>query len=388
MVERIVYLDHNATTPLAPEVLEAMLPYLKDKYGNPSSIYKKGREAREAVEKARRIIALSLGIASEDLVFTSGGTESNNFAIKGVALANKCKGNHIITSKIEHLSVLNICQFLERLGFEVTYLDVDKYGMMDPESVKKAIKKETILVTLMHANNEVGTIEPIEEISRITREREIYFHIDAVQSFGKIPFKIEDLGVDLLSLSAHKIYGPKGIGALYIRKGVNLFPLQHGGHQERKLRAGTENVAGIVGFGKAVELVFDNFEKKRERIRYLRDKLEGGLMARIENIYPIGHPTLRLPNTLNLGFAYLEGETILINLDLKGICASVGSACTSGSLEPSHVLKAMGIPSEVIQGAVRFSLGETNTEEEIDYCLEVIPAIVKRLRRMSPFKNH
>ena len=383
----MIYLDHNATTPLNPQVLEAMLPYLKDKYGNASSIHAKGREAREGIDKARGIIALTLGIASEDLIFTSGGTESDNFAIKGIALANRDKGNHIITSKVEHPAVLNTCQFLEKMGFEVTYVDVDKYGLVSPEDVKKAIKKNTILVTIMQANNEVGTIQPITEIAQITKGRGVYFHTDAVQSFGKVAFRIEDLGVDLLSISAHKICGPKGVGALYMRKGVKIYPHQHGGHHERNLRAGTENVAGIVGFGRAVELMRENFTQKNERIIKLRDKLHHGFADKLDDLHLNGHPTLRLGNTLNLSFEFVEGESLIINFDLKGICAATGSACTSGSLEPSHVLTAMGVVGRIAQGAVRFSLGEVNTEEDINYCLEVIPPIVKRLREMSPLKK-
>lgn len=273
---------------------------------------------------------------------------------------------------------------MEGRGFTVTYLDVDKYGMVSSEDVKKAIKKETILVSIMHANNEVGTIEPLKEIAKITREKGVYFHSDAVQSFGKVTLKIEDLGVDLLSISAHKIYGPKGVGGLYIRKGVKLYPHQHGGHHERNRRAGTENVSGIAGFGKAVELMQEDFEKKTERIKRLRDKLHQGLTERLDALHLNGHPALRLPNTLNLSFEFVEGESILINLDLKGICAATGSACTSGSLEPSHVLTAMGVAPELSQGAIRFSLGEINSEEEIDYCLGVIPPIIQRLREMSP----
>jgi cysteine desulfurase len=387
MINKVIYLDHNSTTPLAPQVLEAMLPYLKDKYGNASSIHAKGREAREGVDWARNIVASTLGIAPEDLVFTSGGTEADNFAIKGIALANSDKGKHIITSKIEHPAVLNTCQFLEKMGYEVIYLGVDKYGRVSPEDVKKAIKENTILVSIMYANNEVGTIQPIAEIAKVTKEKGIPFHTDAVQALGKIAFRVEDLGVDLLSVSGHKIYGPKGVGALYIRKGVKIFPHQHGGHHERSLRAGTENVAGIVGFGRAVELMRENFAEKNERIKELRDKLHQGLFKELDNLHLNGHLDSRLPNTLNLGFEFVEGESLIINFDLKGICASTGSACTSGSLEPSHVLTAMGISPQIAQGAVRFSLGEVNTEEDINYCLEVIPPIVKRLREMSPLKN-
>ncbi len=384
-MKKPVYLDHNATTPLDPEVLRAMLPYLKGGYGNASSVHRKGREARKAVEEARRIIGDFLGTESVDVVFTSGGTESNNFAIKGVAFANQEKGKHLITSAVEHPAVLEPVRFLEKkMGFSADYLPVDKYGMVDPEAVRKAIRKDTILVSIMSANNEVGTIQPIREIGRICRESGVPFHTDAVQSFGKLPLDAGELAVDLLSASAHKIYGPKGVGLLYLRKGTRIFPLQHGGHHERKLRAGTENVAGIVGFGKAVELRKTASAEEAVRVKALRDRLERGLRAELDHVHLNGHPGERLPGTLNMSFEYIEGEGIILRLDAKGICASTGSACTSGSLEPSHVLTAMGVDPVIAQGSIRFSLGAENTEEQIDYTVRHVSRIVKQLRKMSP----
>ncbi|MFN3966081.1 MAG: cysteine desulfurase NifS [Endomicrobiia bacterium] len=385
-----VYLDYNATTPTHPEVVKAMLPYYEEIFGNPSSIHMFGQEAKKTIEEARQKIADFLFAKPEEIFFTSGGTESNNLAIKGVVYANQERGKHIITSLIEHHAVLNPCKYLEKKGFKVTYLPVDKYGLVDPDDVKKAITKETILVTIMHANNEVGTIEPISEIGKVIREisentnHKIYFHTDAVQSVGKIPVNVKELNVDLLSLSGHKIYGPKGIGAIYIRKGTKIEPLLHGGHHERNRRAGTENVAGIVGLGKAIEIAKENMQKEIEYLTKLRDKLYNGIIEKIENVYLNGHPTKRLPNTLNVCFEFVEGESIILNLDMKGIAVSSGSACTSGSLEPSHVLSAMGVPPAIAQGSIRFSLGKDNTEEDIDYVLEVLPEIVQRLRSMSP----
>ncbi len=381
---KTIYLDHNSTTPLHPEVLEAMLPYYKEFYGNASSIHSKGREARSAVDKARETVGNFLGTEAVDIVFTSGGTESDNFAIKGAAFRNRDKKDHIITSMIEHSAVLNTCKFLEKMGFKITYLPVDKYGMVNPADVRNAITDKTILVSIMHANNEVGTVQPIGEIGKITREKGVYLHTDAVQSVGKIKTNVEELKVDLLSMSAHKFYGPKGVGALYIRKGVKLMPYQHGGQHERRMRAGTENVPGIVGMGKAIELAMQDMEEKTKRIRNLAEYLYRGLMERLDHVHLNGHPTERIPGTLNLGFEFVEGEGLILNFDMKGIYASTGSACTSGSLEPSHVLVAMGVDPVVTQGAIRFSLGNSNTSEDMDYCLEVIPPIVKRLRAMSP----
>ncbi len=381
---KTIYLDHNATTPVHHEVLEDMLPYYKEFYGNASSIYSKGRECRAAVDKAREAVGNFLGTEAVDIVFTSGGTESDNFAIKGVAFQNRDKKDHIITTMIEHSAVLNTCKFLEKMGFKVTYLPVDKYGMVDPDDVQNAITEKTTLVSIMHANNEVGTIQPIGEIGKITKDKGVYFHTDAIQSIGKIRTNVEELNVDLLSMSAHKFYGPKGVGALYIRKGVKIMPYQHGGQHERRMRAGTENVPGIVGMGKAIELAGKNMEERGKRLKALAEYFYRGLTEKLDHIHFNGHPTNRIPGTLSLGFEFIEGEGLILNFDMKGICASTGSACTSGSLEPSHVLVAMGIDPVIAQGTIRFSLGDSNTSEEMDYCLEVIPPIVKRLRAMSP----
>ena len=382
---RKVYLDNNATTRMREEVLEAMLPYYKDIYGNASSVHEFGRTARRAVDDARDKVARLLGASSaEEIIFTSGGTEADNFAIKGVAHALKAKGNYIITSSIEHQAVLNTCKFLEKDGYKVTYLHVDKNGLIDLDELKNAITDKTILVTVMYANNEVGTIEPVEEIGRIVKESGVYFHTDAVQAVGKIPFDIKNINVDLLSMSGHKIYGPKGIGALYIKKGTKIIPQMHGGHHEMQKRAGTENVAGIVGLGKASELASKEVMQEASRLKDLRDYLYQGLVSRIESVRLNGHPDKRLPNTLNVGFKYLEGESIVLNLDMEGIAVSTGSACTSGSLEPSHVLTAMGIDPAETQGSIRYSLGRDNTREDMDYVLEVTPSIINRLRAMSP----
>jgi cysteine desulfurase len=379
-----VYLDHNATCATHPLVLEAMLPFYKEIFGNASSIHAFGRQARAAIDGAREKVAAFLGASPEEIVFTSGGTESNNFAIKGVAEAKESKGRHIITSAIEHHAVLNVCKQLEKKGFRITYLPVDKFGLIDPQDLKKAITEDTILITIMHANNEIGTIEPVAEIGGIAKEREITFHTDAVQSVGKIPVNVNELNVDLLSLSGHKIYGPKGVGALYIRKGIRIAPLIVGGHHERNRRAGTENVAGIVGLAKAIELASQQMQEEAQKIKSLRDRLQAGILEKIENVYLNGHPQLRLPNTLNMSFEFVEGESMILNLDLEGIAVSTGSACTSGSLEPSHVLKAMGIDPAIAQGSLRFSLGRDNTQEDIDYILSLLPNIVSRLRDMSP----
>jgi len=382
-----IYFDHNATTPVDEQVFKAMEPYYKDEYGNASSMYSKGRQARTVVDEAREVIAGSLGTEAEDIVFTSGGTESDNLAIKGVAWANRAEKKHIITSSTEHAAVLSTCKQLEKDGFELTYLPVDKYGIVSPQDLKKAIKKDTSLVTIMHANNETGTIAPIAELAKVAKDAGVLFHTDAVQSFGKMALDIDELGVDLLSVSAHKIYGPKGVGALFIKKGVKLNPLSHGGHHERNLRAGTENVAGIAGFGKAVELAGKNGLKDAKKIKGLRDALYKGIESKIEDVSLNGHPEMRLPNTLNISFKFIEGESIMLNLDFKGICVSTGSACTSGTLDPSHVLTAMGIPAEFSQGSIRFSLGKSNTQKQVDYCLKELPAIIKKLRSMSPLKN-
>lgn len=379
-----VYLDYNSTTPIHPEVSKAMLPYYEEIFGNPSSIHQFGQQARNAIEEAREKVAEFIDAEPEEIVFTSGGTEADNSAIKGTAYANKTKGRHIVTSSIEHHAVLNPCKYLEKNGFKVTYLPVDKYGLINPDELKKAITKETILITIMHANNEVGTIEPIAEIGKIAKEKGILFHTDAVQSVGKIPVNVNDLNVDLLSLSGHKIYGPKGIGVLYIRKGTRIQPLIHGGHHEKNRRAGTENVPGIVGIGKAMEIAKDTMEKELIHLTDLRNRLCSGIEERIDHVRLNGHPEKRLPNTLNMSFEFIEGESIILNLDMKGIAVSSGSACTSGSLEPSHVLGAMGVDPAVAQGSIRFSLGKDSRVEDIDYVLEILPEVVFRLRAMSP----
>ncbi len=379
-----VYLDHNATTPTHPLVLEAMLPYYRDIFGNASSVHAFGREARNAIEGAREKVATFIEASPEEIVFTSGGTESDNFAIRGITSAWEKEGKHIIASSIEHHAVLNVCKELAKKAFKVTYLPVDKFGLINPEDVKKAITDETILITVMHANNEIGTIEPISEVGKMAKEKGIPFHTDAVQTIGKIPVSVKELNVDLLSLSGHKIYGPKGIGALYIRKGTKIKPLIVGGHHERNRRAGTENVPCIMGLAKAIELASLEMKEGNQKIKALRDNLEKGIKESLDNVYLNGHPTERLPNTLNLSFEFVEGESIVLNLDLEGIAVSTGSACTSGSLEPSHALKAMGINPAVIQGSLRFSLGRNNSEEDIQYVLEVLPGIISRLREMSP----
>ncbi len=382
---RQVYLDHNATTPLRKEVLEAMMPYLTKEYGNASSIHSKGQTARKAVESSREIIGNAIGTESVDIIFTSGGTESNNFAIKGIAMANLDKGRHVITSAVEHHAVLEPCKFIEEeLGFEVTHIPVDKYGLVDLDMLEDSIRKDTILISVMFANNEVGTIQPIKEIARRAKKNGVYFHTDAVQGLGRLPMDVDELGLDLCSFSAHKLNGPKGIGALYIRKGVKIMAFQHGGSHERKKRAGTLNVPGIVGFAKAVELANREMKKTGKHFKKLTDKLLEGLNKELNEIYLNGHPEDRLLNTLNIGFRYIEGESLLLNFDLKGIYASTGSACTSGSLETSHVLTSMKIPPDISQGSIRFSFGYDNTEEDVDYCLREIPPIVKRLRDMSP----
>ena len=384
---RRIYLDHAATTPTRPEVVKAMLPYFTDSFGNPSSIHSYGQEAKGAVEEARTKVAELIGARSEEIVFTSGGTEADNFALKGIAYANEDKGNHIITTSIEHHAVLEVCKFLGRRGLRISYLPVDKYGLVDPQDVRKAITDKTILISVMHASNEVGAIEPVAEIGTIAREAGVYFHSDAVQTAGHIPVNVDELKVDLLSISAHKLYGPKGAGVLYVRKGTKLVSLMHGGEHEKRRRAGTENVPAIVGLGKAVELAGQEIGKEAERLAYLRDKLIKGLGEKIDNIHLNGHPTRRLPNNVNVSVDFVEGESLLLNLDLEGICASTGSACSSASLEPSHVLLALGLPPEQAHGSLRFTLGRENTEADIERVLEVLPAIVVKLRAMSPLSK-
>jgi cysteine desulfurase len=381
---RRIYLDYAATTPTHPEVVKAMLPYLTNVFGNPSTIYSYGQEARGAVEEARTKVAELIGARGEEITFTSGGTEADNFALKGIAYASEHKGDHIITTSIEHHAVVESCKFLERRGFKVTYLPVDGYGLVAPQDIKKAITNKTILISVIHANNEVGTIEPIGEIGKIAKEAGICFHTDAVQTVGHIPVNVDALGVDLLSISAHKVYGPKGVGALYIKKGTRLVPLMHGGEQEKRHRAGTENVPAIVGLGKAVELAGQEMDKETEWLTCLRDKLIKGLLERIDHIRLNGHPLKRLPNNVNVSVDFVEGESMLLNLDLEGICASTGSACSSSSLEPSHTLLALGLSPEQAHGSLRFTLGRENTEGDIECVLEVLPRVVAKLRTMSP----
>jgi len=381
---RRIYMDHAATTPTYPEVVKAMLPYFTDIFGNPSSVYSYGQETRGAVEEARTRVAELIGARNEEIVFTSGGTEADNFALKGVAYANGHKGNHIITTSIEHRAVMEVCKFLGRRGFKITYLPVDKYGLVDPDDVRKAITAKTILVSIIHANNEVGTIEPISEIGKIAKEAEVYFHTDAVQAVGHVPIDVDKLQADLLSISAHKLYGPKGVGALYVRKGTKLISLMQGGEQEKRRRAGTENVPAIVGLGKAVELAGQEMDKEAARLAGLRDKLIKCLSEKIDHIHLNGHPTRRLPNNVCVSVDFVEGESMLLNLDLEGICASTGSACSSASLEPSHVLLALGLSPEQAHGSLRFTLGRENSEEDMERVLKVLPGIVAKLRAMSP----
>ncbi len=379
-----IYMDHNATTPVHPEVVDAMIPFLREEWGNPSSIHWAGRSPRKAIEDAREKVADILKAEPSEMIFTSCGSEGNNFAIKGVLETKKGKGNHIITSKVEHPSVLGTCKYLSKVGYDVTFLDVDSDGMLDLNQLKDAITPETVLITIMFGNNETGVIFPIKEIGEIAREQKVTFHTDAVQGVGKVPIDVKDLNVDILTLSGHKLYAPKGVGAVYVKKGVRVQPLLHGGHQERNRRAGTEDVAGIVALGKACEITTRDMELETEHLLKLRSKLEKGLMERIPYLKVNGHPERRIPNTSNIGFDYVEGESILLNLDMKGVAASSGSACTSGTLEPSHVLVAMGISLEKSHGSVRFSLGRGNTEEDVDYVLEIMPPLVERLRSMSP----
>jgi len=379
-----IYLDYAATTPVHPEVVKAMLPYFSDVFGNPSAIYSYGQEAAAALEEARAKVAGLVGSRSEEIVFTSGGTEADNMALIGVANAMRSRGNHIITTAIEHHAIIETAKFLEKNGFELTYLGVDDQGIVDPDAVRRAITDKTILVSVMLANNELGTIQPLAEISRITRQAGVYLHTDAVQAVGRIPVNVDDLGVDLLSMSAHKLYGPKGVGALYIKKGVRMAPITHGGGQERARRSGTQNVAGIVGLSRAAELAGQEMIAEAERLTPLRDRLIQGILEGIDHSYLNGHPVKRLPNNANLSFDYVEGESMCLNLDLKGICVSTGSACSSSNLEPSHVLLAMGVPTQLAHGSLRFTLGKWTGPEDIDRVLEVLPPIVAKLRAMSP----
>jgi len=386
-MEQRIYLDHAATTYTKPEVLDEMLPYFTSKFGNPSSVHSFGREARKALDLARERVAKAINADPTEVFFTAGGTEADNWAIKGAALANQKKGNHIITTAIEHHAVFHTCNYLERNGFEVTYLPVDSYGLVDPEQVRNAINERTILISVMAANNEIGTIQPIKEIGAIAKEKGILFHTDAVQAIGSIPIDVKDMNIDLLSLSAHKFYGPKGVGALYVRKGAKVQQMIHGGAQEKNRRAGTENLPAIVGLGKAIELATQDIPGRNARIEALRDRLINGILSKVEYTRLNGHPTKRLPGNVNFSFEFIEGEALLLSLDIQGIAGSSGSACTSGSLDPSHVLLAIGLPHEIAHGSLRLSLGDENTEEEIDYVLEVLPKIVQRLREMSPLFN-
>jgi len=381
-----IYMDYAATTPVDPRVLEAMKPYFSKKFGNTMSLYSIGQEAKRALEEAREKIARLMNAKSGKVIFTGSATEANNMVLKGIAFANRDKGKHIITSAIEHHCVLESARWLEKQGFEVTYLPVDKYGIVNPAGLEKAIRDDTILVSVMHANNEIGTIEPIGEIGKICREKGVYFHSDAAQTFGKIPVDVKKMNVDLLTVSAHKMYGPKGVGALFIGDGVKIEPLLHGGGHEFGLRSSTVNVAGIVGFAAAAEIAKKEMNPEAKRLVKLRDRLIKGVL-RIENSHLNGHPTKRLPNNANFWFAFIEGESVITQLDMHGIAASTGSACSSESLEPSHVLLAIGLKHEEAHGSLRLSLGRWSTKEEVEYVLKVLPKAVERLRAISPFKG-
>ncbi len=379
-----IYLDYAATTPVDPRVVKAMLPYISEKFGNTMSLHSFGQEAKEALEKSREVVADLIGAKPNEIIFTSSATESNNTVLKGIALANKEKGNHIIISSIEHACVMESARFLETQGFEITRLKVDKYGLVDPADVKKAIKKETILVSIMHANNEIGTIEPIEEIGKICRQRGVYFHTDAAQSFGKVPIDVNKMNIDLLTASSHKMYGPKGAACLFIREGVKILPLLHGGGHEAGLRSSTVNVPAIVGFAEAVKICKKEMKKEAQRLTKLRNKLIKGVLEKIKGSHLIGHPKKRLPNNANFWFEGVEGESIVIELDLLGIAASTGSACSSEKLEPSHVLLAIGLRPEQAHGSLRLSLGRWTKESDINYVLKVLPGVIERLRKISP----
>ncbi len=383
-MKKMIYLDNAATTKTSPEVVEAMLPYFSEFYGNASTVYEFGGKSKEAISKARETIANAIGAKENEIYFTAGGSESDNWALKAAAEAYKEKGRHIITSKIEHHAILHTCQWLEQNGYEVTYLDVDEFGVVKLEELKKAIRPDTILISIMFANNEIGTIEPVAEIGEIARERGVLFHTDAVQAFGQLPIHVDELKIDMLSSSGHKLNGPKGIGYLYIRKGVKIRSFLHGGAQERKRRAGTENVPGIVGFGKAVEIALATMQERTAKERELRDYLMDRVLKEIPFTRVNGDRNRRLPNNVNICFQFVEGESLLIMLDMKGICGSSGSACTSGSLDPSHVLLAIGLPHEIAHGSLRLTLGADTTKEDIDYTVDAIKEIVTQLREMSP----
>lgn len=379
-----VYMDYSATTYVKPEVLEEMMPYFTEKFGNPSSFYGISRETKRAIDTAREKVAKGLNCLPDEVYFTGGGSEADNWAIKGIASAHKNKGNHIITTKIEHHAVLHTCQYLEKNGFEVTYLDVDSEGFINLDDLKNAITDKTILVSIMFANNEIGTIQPVKEIGEICKEKKVFFHTDAVQAVGNVPIDVKEMNIDMLSLAGHKIYGPKGIGVLYIKKGIKIDNLIHGGAQEKNRRAGTENIASIVGLGKAMELATCNIEEHMENMTSLRDRLIDGLLTIPYTNLNGPRGEKRLPGNVNVRFRFIEGESILLSLDFKGVCASSGSACTSGSLDPSHVLLAIGLPHELAHGSLRLTLGAGSTEEDVDYVLEVTPPIIERLRNMSP----
>ena len=383
-MDRKIYMDHAATTCLRPEVLDAMLPYFQEKFGNASSLHTFGRDARGAVDKARDQAAQAIHATPEEIYFTSGGTESDNMAVKGVAEALKKKGNHIITTQIEHPAVLSTCQYLEKNGFKVTYLPVDETGLITAQQVADAITDKTILITVMFANNEIGAIEPIAEIGKIARERGVIFHTDAVQATGSVPIDVKAMNIDLMSSSSHKLYGPKGVGMLYVRRGVKLISRMHGGSHERKLRAGTENVPGIVGFGQALEIATQEMEENTRHILELRERMITRIEKEIPNVKLNGHRTQRLPGNINFSFDFIEGESLILMLDMRGIAASTGSACAAGSLEPSHVLRAIGLPHESAHGSLRLTLGRCNTMEDVDYAVEQIQSVVERLREMSP----
>ncbi len=378
-------MDHAAGMPIDSRVFEAMKPYFMENYGNPSSSHSFGAAAKNALMESREKVARLIGAEKpEEVFFTSGGTESNNLAIKGVAYRNKEKGNHLITTAIEHISVLNICKHLQKQGFDITYLPVDKHGMVFPQKIKEAITDKTILISVMYANGEIGTIQPIKEIGKIAHENKIFFHVDAVDATGKVPINVKEENIDLLSISSNTMYGPKGMGALYIRKGTRIQPVIQGGGQERGLRSGTENTTGIVGMGKAAEIAQEEMETEGRRLSQLRDKLAKGVLDTIERSYLNGHPTKRLPNTDNLRFSYVEGESLILGLDMLGIQVSSGSACTSKTLEPSHVLLAIGLTHEEAHGSLVFTMGKQNSEEDVNYVLDVLPGVVKKLRAMSP----
>ncbi|UCC68736.1 MAG: cysteine desulfurase NifS [Armatimonadota bacterium] len=379
-----IYFDHAATTPPRPEVVEAMLTYYREHWGNPSSLHWSGRAAREAMDRGREQVAALLGALPEEIVFTGSGTEADNQALIGISIAHEKKGDHIVTSTIEHHAILHTAQFLEKRGIKVTYLPVDSSGMVDPDAVRKAITDKTILVSIMHANNEIGSLQPVRDIGTICREREVLFHTDAVQTVGHLPINVREMNADLLSLSAHKLYGPKGVGALFVRKGVRVSPLIHGGGHERGRRSSTENVPGIVGLGEAARLAAEDMEWELQHNSGLRDRLIEGLLDRVPDSMLTGHPTQRLPNNASFCIRYIEGESMLLNLDFEGIAVSSGSACTSGSLEASHVLLAIGLAHDVAHGSLRISVGRGNTVEEVDRFLEVFPPIVEKLRSMSP----